>query len=379
MWLYGGRGVGLLWTLAIIAKLGIADYGLYGLGFALASIIGPPLDNSFAVRAIRESERRFLAERTTRFLVGLSLMFCGAALLDVNYVAWFGLFVAGGEIAFKSYQSQAARDGHPDRVSRMDSTRQGISVAMACAYLFGTEHPTLLGATLLYCAPYLVIAVLAGQRVWGHRPGIPGPPRLMAALTGEMLGTAVYLQGDVLLLGYLTDTTIVGYYTIAITVGIALSSLGTSFGMTYHEPLRTSGGDLATGPPLRHTVLFGVAAGALMAIIGVGLLVSPAPTELAIAMIIMSAWCAIRTVVSIFQVILYTQRRDLVRLSAALGLVPFKLLLVAALASAGAVGASVASVITDAILLLVYSVALYRNPAARRHIEPTVPNDKADE
>ena len=379
VWLYGGRGVGLLWTLALTFQLGMADFGLYGLGFALASIIGPPLDNSFQVRAVRESEQRFLAERTCRYLVGLTLMAVGVAMLNVNYVAWFGLFVAGGEMVFKSYQSRAARDGHPDITSRMDSIRQVISVAMACAYLFTADHPTLLGATLLYCAPYPVIALLAGRLVWRHRPGIPGPPRLIAALTGEMLGTAVYLQGDVLLLGYLTNTTVVGYYTWAITVAIALSALGQSFGMTYHEPLRKSGGDLATGPPLRLTLMFGGAAGLIMVLIGGGLLLSPAPTELAVAMSIMAGWCAIRTVVSILQVILFTQRRDLVRLTAAVGLVPVKLLMVAAMAGAGAVGAAIASVITDALLLLIYCLAIYHPRFARAPLGPINRDDEADE
>jgi hypothetical protein len=116
-----------------------------------------------------------------------------------------------------------------------------------------------------------------------------------------------------------------------------------------------------------------------MALIGIGLLISPAPTELAVAMLIMSGWCAIRTVVSIFQVVLYTQRRDLVRLSAAVGLVPPKLLMVAALASWGAIGAAIASVITDALLLLIYSVALYRKPFARTAAQLLLPDDEANE
>ena len=82
VWMYGGRGVGMLWTLAIISQLSIGDYGLYGMGFALASIVGPPLDNPFAVRAARESQERFLAERTTRYLLGLGLMGAGMAFVE---------------------------------------------------------------------------------------------------------------------------------------------------------------------------------------------------------------------------------------------------------------------------------------------------------
>ena len=156
--MYGGRGVGMLWTLAIISQLSIGDYGLYGMGFALASIVGPPLDNPFSVRAARESQERFLAERTTRYLLGLALMAAGVAFVDVNYIVWFGLFVAGGEIVFRVYQSQAFRDGHPERVWRIDTIQRTASIAIACAYLFGAPHPTLHVASLLYCTPYVAMA-----------------------------------------------------------------------------------------------------------------------------------------------------------------------------------------------------------------------------
>jgi O-antigen/teichoic acid export membrane protein len=359
-WMYGGRGIGMLWTLALVGKLSVGDYGRYGMGFALSAVVGPPLDNPFNVRAMRESEQHFRAERTSRFLVGIFLMALGAALIDVNYIAWFGLVIAGGEMVFKSYQSQAARDGHPQLTWRMDSIRQVISVAIAGGYLFGVDDPSLQVASLLYCSPYLAVLVLAGRRVWGHSPGIPGPPRLIAALVGEMLGMCLYLQGDVLLLGFLTDSTTVGYYALTVTVTVALAAIGQSFAMTYNEPLRQSGGDLSTGPSLKHIVLLGLGTGGLVVIAGVVLLMTPAPTQLGVAMLIMAAFCAMRTMSSVLAVILYAQRRDVIRLSANLGLVPVKLCAVAALAQFGAVGAAIATVGTDAILLAIYLVAIYR-------------------
>ena len=60
---------------------------------------------------------------------------------------------------------------------------------------------------------------------------------------GEMLGMCIYLQGDVLLLGFLTDSTTVGYYTLTVTVTVALAAVGQSYGMTFYEPLRRSDGD----------------------------------------------------------------------------------------------------------------------------------------
>jgi O-antigen/teichoic acid export membrane protein len=363
LWMYGGRGVGMLWTLALVARLGVANYGLYGMGFALSAVVGPPLDNSFQIRAMRESEERFLAERTTRYLLGAALSATGVALTGVHYIAWFGLVVAGGEMACNAWLSQSVRDGHPQLYWRVGTIRQTVSVALACAYMFGADHPTLTIATMLYCSQYVVIFAIGAVRIFGHRPGIPGSPKLIAALTGEMLGMCLYLQGDVLLLGFLTNHTTVGYYTLTVTVTVGLAAVGQAFGMTYHEPLRASGGDLSTGPPLRSTLLIGGGTGLLVLITGIVLLISPAPTELAVAMLLMSVFCAMRTISSILQVILYAQRRDVVRLVANLGLVPVKLGLVAALAVFGAVGAAIATVITDAILLTIYATAIYRRKA----------------
>ncbi|ORA05550.1 hypothetical protein BST17_09720 [Mycolicibacterium bacteremicum] len=362
-WLYGGRGVGLLWTVIIIAQLGIADYGQYGMAYAVFSLIGPPLDNPFAVRAVRESEDRFLAERASRYLLGLALMVAGVALVQVSYIAWFGLFVAGGEIIMKAYQSHWARDGQPQRVAQADTIRQVVSVALAAAYLFLAENPTLQAASMWLVSPYVVIAVVVGFIVLRHRPGMPGPPRLIAVLIGEMLGLAAYLQGDVLLLGWLTDDTTVGYYALTVTVTIAIVAVGQSFGMSYNRSMREGDGHLASGPPLRSTLILGVVAGLLVLIAGVVMLFTPAPQELAVAMIIMSLFCGMRTVTSVFQAVLYLQRRDTTRLVANLSLLPVKLGLVALLAVAGAVGAAIATVIADALLLAIYAYILYRRPA----------------
>ncbi len=360
VWMYGGRGVGLLWTLALVARLGIGEYGHYAMAFAMAAIAAAPLDNPFNVRAIRESEARFLSERTSRFLVGASLMVAGLALLPVSYIAWFGLVAGGGELVFNTYKSRNLRDGHPDRVMRLDTIRQTSSVALGIGYLFAVPHPTLLGASLLYVAPYFVIAVITALAVRRHAPTLPGPPRLVAGLMAEHLGNALYVQGDVLLLGFMTNSTTAGYYSVTSVFAWAVAALGQSFGATYHEPMRAAAGHLSAGPPLRNTVLLGLSAGLLVLFVGVGLLASPAPPELGVAMMIMAAFCVMRTVNYVFTAILYLQRRDWVRVVSAVGLAPLKLALVVALAPAGAVGAAIASVVTDLVLLVVYTVTLYR-------------------
>ncbi len=361
--MYGGRGIGLLWTLALISKLGVSEYGLYGMALALMSIVAATLSNPYQVRAIRESEERFLAERYHRFLLGLALMAAAQLLWSVHYIAWFGLTLAGGELIFKAYQSGAERHGNPHLFWRLDTMRQTASVGLAGVYLFVAPHPTLLGASLLYAVPYVAMVIPVFFAVRGHRPGLPGPPRLIVTLMGEMLGTAVYLQGDVLLLGWLTNSTVAGYYNITWVLASAIALIGQSVVTTYNQHLRDSGGNLSSGPPLRRTLIIAFGGGFAVFLVGVGLLLSPAPTELAVAMMIMAWYAAMRSIVSVFQQILYTQRRDLVRFTAAAVLAVVKLALVAALAFAGAVGAAIATSATDTILLVVFAIALYRKSA----------------
>ena len=88
LWLGGTRGLGLLWTLVLIHQLGIGSYGLYGMAAAVTGLVGPALDNAFNVRAIRESEERFVAERTARFLVALALVVLGAGRSSDSSISW---------------------------------------------------------------------------------------------------------------------------------------------------------------------------------------------------------------------------------------------------------------------------------------------------
>src|SRR5581483_8872597 len=99
-WLGGTRGLGLVWTLVFIHRLGIGDYGLYGMAAAVTGLVGPALDNAFYVRAIREAEERFVAERTARFLLALTLIVLGLVVIPIVYFVGFGLIVAGGENMF---------------------------------------------------------------------------------------------------------------------------------------------------------------------------------------------------------------------------------------------------------------------------------------
>ncbi|GAA2544030.1 lipopolysaccharide biosynthesis protein [Mycolicibacterium diernhoferi] len=364
-WMYGGRACGMVWTLAIVAQLGIADYGKYAMAYAVYSLIGSPLDNVFVVRSVRESEAHFLADRATRYLLGVALMLVGLALLEVNYVAAFGLFVSGGELTLKAWESRPLRDGRPHRAAQIDTGRQFASVVPACIYLFVVPDPTLQTATMILVAPYALVALGVGPMALRHRPGMPGSPRVIAILVGETFSIMAGVQGDLLLLGWLTNDTVAGYYGICTTVTLAIVAVGQTFGMSYNQVLREGEGNVAAGPPLKGTILLGVAAGALVLITGLVMMVVPVvPQELAVAMTIMSLFCGMRTVAMVFQAVLYNQHRDGVRLIANSVIVPVKLGLVLALYGLGAVGAAIASVIGDALLMAIYLRVLYRKPVS---------------
>lgn len=367
----------------MIHQLGISQYGLYSLGFAVTSVLGQTLNNPYVVRAAREPEEDFVRERMGRYLLGIGLMVLAQVFLPINYILWFGFLAAGGELCVGAYKARALREGDPHLTSRIDTSRQVGSVVAGCAYLFGTSlfssgHPTLFWASVAYCVPYVVIAVLGWFTVRGHRPQLPGPPRTILVLSGEMLGMAAFLQGDVLLLGWLTDTTIVGYYNLTWVLASAIGYVGQAFGATYTQPLRDSGGDVKTGPPLRLTAAIGLAGGLVVLLVGVVLLFTPVPRQLAIAMIIMAAYAAFRTVIMIFTFILYAQRRDVIRLASVIGLVPFKFGLLAALSFLGAVGAAIATSVADAVLLVIFAIAIYGRRSNAKGDVPVVegPGDR---
>ncbi|MGU3293980.1 lipopolysaccharide biosynthesis protein [Williamsia sp. M5A3_1d] len=367
LWTYGGRGTGLLWTASLIGQVGVGAYGQYAMAYAAGAILSAPLDNPFAVRAIRESEDRFVRERSLRVLIALAMIVPGLLLTPFSYIIWFGLVASGGEMIFSALKSRRLRDGHPDVVQRWDTIRQVSAVVLGGAYLYLAPDPSLTVASVLFVIPYLVVALLAVWTIRGDRPQFPGPPKIAAVLFGENLAVALYLQGDVLLLGFLTDSTTVGYYSIAVVCAWALAQVGAALGSTYHEKLRDGDGRVSSGPPMRHTVILAAAAGSVLFVAGFVALFLPVATQIAAAMMIMSLFVCLRVVIFVDTVILSMQRRDIVRSSAYAVVVVIKLAMVAGLVWAGAVGAAIATVIADVILLTVFTIALRRPVAGSSH------------
>lgn len=375
-WLYGGRALGLGWTLAIISTLGIADYGEYTLSLAISAIFAGTIDHPFAVRSVRVSDEAFLTERTVRILTGgvVAGLAVGAAILDIGYIAWFGLAVASGEIIFNAYLSLALRMGHADVINRLGALRQAASVGLGVGYLFVVPQHSLAVASLFYLAPYAVVVVLTVPKALVARPAMHGSPRQILLLSSENFGNALYFTADVLLLGILTNPTIVGYFSIASVVGWAVASLGQGFAQTYHEPLRAAGGAVSAGPSMKHATLLAVAGGALMLAVGVAILLSPAPAQIGWATAIMSGFVCLRILTWVFTIVLYLQHRDRLRAVSSATAGVLKLLLIALLVGPimskadGATATSIACVLAELVLMtwLYAAVHLGGKPGVHR-------------
>ena len=125
------RGVGLLWTLALVGQLSIADYGLYTVALRCRA---PSSARRWTTRGrfapIRESEEDFVRERVSRYILGVILMAAGAAMIPVSYfVGFMALAFAGGEITFNSYITGTAATVIPTAcsVGRGSADRQRAS------------------------------------------------------------------------------------------------------------------------------------------------------------------------------------------------------------------------------------------------------------
>ncbi|OFI37526.1 hypothetical protein BIU82_09395 [Arthrobacter sp. SW1] len=366
IWVAGGRFLGLAWTVAVIATLGISDYGLYAMAFSLSSLIAAPLDNAFHVRSMREGESRFAAERTGRALVGAVLLLAGLAVFGQFFVAGFALAVAGGEMLFNACKSRALRDGHPNIVMRLDTVRQTASIVVASAYLFLSQPllgsaPTLETACLVYLWPYAVVLVAAAVTTAGTRPGVPGKPRELLLFFVDALIIALHMQGDILLLGILTDSTITGYYSVASVLAMAVASVGQMYAQTFHGPLREAGGNPAAGPGRKATFALSAGLAALVFLAGLVLLLTGLAPQIAVALMVLSLFVAVRFTSLVMTTILYIQGQDRQRVAGGAVAAVLKLLLVAALAvPLGAGGAALAAVVAEIVQAAWYFRAAHR-------------------
>ena len=370
-WIFAGRLIGLGWTAALVAVLGIGNYGQYAIAFALAAIIAAPLDNPFGVRALRVELDRYLSERTARAILGGVLLLAGVAVYFESFVVGFALVVSGGEIAFNALKSRALRDGFPNLVQRWDVARQVASVVLGLGILFLVHGAPLSVVCAAYLVPYLVVLGLACAFVLRARPALPAPPREVGLLFVDALALAAYVQGDILLLGALAGSTVAGVYSLASLVSLAAVSLAQMYAQTFHERLRLASGARDAGPSARSGLAISVVLGALVLIVGVVVLATGLNPALGWTLVVMSVFTALRSTTVIEQTVLYLQGRDARRVLGAVLAALLKLVLIAELAWLGSVGAGFACVLAEA-LLLAWFVRLVRRHRAKTSVPEPV-------
>lgn len=361
-WIVMGRSLGLAWTTALIVHVGIADYGLYAMAFSFAAIIAAPLDNPFLVRSLRGSDAEHHSERTARALLGTFLVVAGCLLYPHFFALGFGLIVAGGEIAFNAVKSQSLRSGHPNIVMRWDVYRQGAAVAAGALAMWLLPGQSIEAVCLAYLAPYAPVLLISLLTVRGHRPAWPGKFKEWALLWTDALIVALHIQGDILLLGLLTNNTVVGYYSVASIVVLAVASFAQMHAHTYHGALRTAGGHPSAGPGGRTIGIMAGVFGAAVFAAGLVLSTTGLAPEVATALMILGAFTALRCVVMVMTTIMYVQGRDRARVLGGGVAVVTKLALIAVLAPLGAAGAAIAAGVAEAVLAVWYVRAVHKNP-----------------
>lgn len=360
-WNYSTRVLGLGWTALLIATLGIGDYGQYAIGIAGAAIINAGVDNAFYVRSLRVDEDEYLAERSARVLFATALAVIGVVCFTQWYVVGFAIIVAAGEQLFNTFKSQFLRLSRPDIAMRFDAIRQPASIGLAAGYVVLADNPHLDIATALYVAPYAVILAACLRYVPGHRPARPGGRREMFILSSEAFAAAIYVNGDLLVLGWLAGDTVTGYYSVALVTASAIASIGQNYANTFIERLRAVQGDLSAAPRPLNIVKVGLVTGGAMAVTGIGILIWGGADMVGGIFLVMSLWVAARAIEFNFVVILFAQRRDALRVRVTAGAAVVKaILVIPAVYFFGAYGAAVVGVLCEFALIGVYFHKIYR-------------------
>lgn len=358
-WMYSSRALVFGWALLLTQQFGIADYGIYAMAFAAGALIGVPLDSYFTVRTPRVSDTVFDGERTTRVFIGLGLVFLGWLLWPFTFVGGFAVGKAGIDVCFQASRSPLIRDGHPDRAQRADAIRQVIGIALGTAYLLLFPGPTIEVAALIYLAGSATPILIGVRNLVVHPPVRPEMNSRTASIVGESIGGTAYVQAEVILLGLLVSSTSAGYYSFGATIVWSLATLGQSFAFTFHEGLRHSRGDVATGPPLGTALRLSMATGVVVGVIAVALRL----VDLDQALWLTFAWLApvsfLRTLSSVSTVVLTMQHRDTLRLKVTAVSLAVKVGLIMAFSSWGGPGAAVAFLVSDLIMSSAYTFSVY--------------------
>ncbi len=360
VWMFGGRGLGLLWALLLTKHLGIAGYGQFAVGIGAAALISIPVDAYYLVRSPRVDDDQFEVDRASRYWLGVLLFAAGLALFTVWLPAGLALGKAGGDVFFNAQKSTAIRTGRPDNAFALDSARQGLSLVAGVVVILAVDDASIRLLSLVYVLGFVPFALMMLPRVIGVHVELPERTRSTAALVAEALGGAAYTQGDIVMLGAIAGESAAGYYSYATLALWSIAAVGQNYSFTFHEPLREHGGAVEAGPPFKITSALAVLGGIGMVGTGLVLMVAGTENDLWACFVILGAAAITRFYGAVFTTVLALQSRDELRARMSLVAVAVKAAGILALAwSLGSIGAAIAFVVADVIAFAWAYRALY--------------------
>ena len=360
-----GRCIGALWTAELLLRLGLVDYGVYSIAFAAASLVASLFDSPFYLRSARLPEKAFLADRALRVIVAVGLTLVGVIglLLVHSYVLGFAAIFAGGEAGVGVLKARAHRGGSIVREQVIDLARQAAAISCGTVLLL-VGRPSLVLVSIAYSFPYFV-SVVAAIRV--ARPNAARFPnaREFATLSMTSLLGAGYMQLDVILIGLLLGPRTAGSYAIASLIAWSLC-LPAQQWANARIPMMRANADLTRRLDVNEVALIGLALGGAAAFAGVvTAVVFPPGREAAIALLGLTPFIVLRSVNWQLSLRALFHRQDGTRLVATVIALVVDVAVILVLATPLRVlAASIAAVLADAALAVVFLSVASKPPAA---------------
>jgi hypothetical protein len=346
---FAGRGIGLLWTVALVARLGLAEYGLYAMAFSASSLLASVIDSPFYARSGRINSADVAPDCTVRTVGGLVFILVGLAAMATGwYVPGFAAVLAGGEASLGSIKARAHRQGRAGLEQGFDLARQlgAIACGMCALLVLGPQHLGIV--SLAYAAPYGITMLVSLSR-WSGPLRLP-PLREFAALSTTSLIGAGYAQLDVILVGALLGPRAAGAYALATLTAWALAVPGMQLATTRIPELRVA----ATANPgvLRALTSLGIGLGVLCLVAPVAArAMLPSQLVAANCLALLAPFVTLRTLNWYLSTVAVFQQRDTARLRiTVLALLVDVALLLGLAPLLGATAASLAAVGADVVL-----------------------------
>ena len=364
-WAIVGRLFGLAWTVLLVAKLGISDYGLYAMAFSLSGVFAGVLDGPATFRAARVSEVEFESDQAWRGTVGPVVMVAGLAIAATcSYVIGFALVFVAGEHLLGVYKAHARRHGNPLREQVIDLARQITSISLGSVCLLAFTD-SLDSVTFAYSAPYVVGGIAATIAV-AKSPRRRVDRREWAAHSMTGLVGAGYVQLDVVVLGALLGSAAAGVYGLASLVAWAMTVPLQQYATRAVPSLRSGELEPASfiGAPRLGLGLAAITlvSGAIAEMTNIG------PAEFGTCLVLMAPFVATRAVNWALTLGMIVAHADRQRFNISASTLLFNMLLLLGLSALlGVTAAPIASSAADLVLLVMFARVLHAK-VGRAHV-----------